>query len=164
MLRALAKKGGVIHINYYSEYLNEDFRLKLAEMGQGGLQDTKSQVDSLLAVHGGNLDKVDLIMAGEPGGRWLEVPAPPPLESAIDHIDHVVKLVGADYVGLGSDWDGISSCPRELDSAAKAGIITRELLIRGYSEEDMKKILGGNTLRVMRRVEAVSDSLRNARS
>jgi len=72
----------------------------------------------------------------------------PGIEVLIDHIDHVVKLIGADHVGLGSDFDGTSSLPRGLEDVSKLPIITYHLLKRGYSETDIKKILGGNFLRV----------------
>lgn len=78
------------------------------------------------------------------------------IKTVVDHIDYVVKLVGADYVGLGSDYDGAKMID-ELDSCAKIPEITRELVKRGYSKTDVMKILGGNTLRVMREVEARAD-------
>jgi membrane dipeptidase len=68
----------------------------------------------------------------------------------IDHIDYIVKLVGADYVGLGSDFDGIESAPRELDGVEDLPKITKALLQRGYSQADINKILGGNFLRVFK--------------
>ena len=70
----------------------------------------------------------------------------------VDHIDHIVDLVGPDYVGLGSDYDGISNPPEGIEEASKVPNITRELVLRGYSDEDILKILGGNHLRVFREV------------
>ncbi|MGB7129557.1 MAG: membrane dipeptidase, partial [Candidatus Sulfotelmatobacter sp.] len=73
------------------------------------------------------------------------------------HIDHIAKVAGIDHVGLGSDFDGVSGAtPQGMDSAADLPRITQGLLDRGYSAEDIKKILGGNVLRVFRQVEAVS--------
>ncbi len=81
----------------------------------------------------------------------------PPLKSLIDHIDHIAKVAGVDHVGLGSDFDGVSRCnPAGIDSAADLPKITQALLDRGYSADDIKKILGGNILRVFRQVEGVS--------
>ena len=68
----------------------------------------------------------------------------------IDHIDYIVKLVGADYVGLGSDFDGINLTPQELDDVTTYPLITKSLVERGYSRKDITKILGGNLLRVLK--------------
>jgi membrane dipeptidase len=70
----------------------------------------------------------------------------------VDHIDHIVKLVGIDHVGIGSDFDGVQAVPADLSSVADLPNLTKELLRRGYSEEDIDKILGGNMLRVMEQV------------
>jgi len=74
------------------------------------------------------------------------------LEAVIDHIDHIVDLVGPDHVGLGSDYDGIPSTPRGLEDVTKMPDITRELVKREYSREDIQKILGGNHLRLFKKV------------
>jgi len=74
------------------------------------------------------------------------------VERLVDHIDHIVELVGVDYVGLGSDFDGIGSTPEGLEDVTKMPNITRELVRRGYSDEDIEKILGGNHLRVFKEV------------
>ena len=74
----------------------------------------------------------------------------PPLSLLLDHIDYIVKLVGIDYVGLGSDFDGIDSSPKGLDGVEDYPKITEGLLKRGYSEKDIKKILGENFLRVFK--------------
>ena len=76
----------------------------------------------------------------------------PPFEALIDHIDYVAKLVGVGHVGLGSDFDGVSSMPKGMDDVRDLPKITQALLIRGYSKQDIKKILGENLLRVFRRV------------
>jgi membrane dipeptidase len=78
----------------------------------------------------------------------------------IDHIDHIAKVAGIDHVGLGSDFDGVSGqLPEGVDSAADLPKITAELMKRGYSAEDCRKILGGNFIRVFKEVEAVSQQL-----
>ena len=88
----------------------------------------------------------------------------PPLKSLIDQIDHIDKIAGIDHVGLGSDFDGVSGAtPAGIDSAADLPKITQALLDRGYSETDIKKILGGNTLRVFREVERVSKEMQAAK-
>ena len=73
-----------------------------------------------------------------------------PLSVLIDNIEYIVKLVGVDYVGLGSDFDGIESSPKELDDVSKYPLITKALVDRGYSQKDITKILGGNFLRVLK--------------
>ena len=72
--------------------------------------------------------------------------------TVVDHIDHIVRLVGPDHVGLGSDYDGVRSVPTGLDDCAGVPIITAELARRGYSDRDIRKILGGNFMRVFERV------------
>src|SRR5208282_5380894 len=89
--------------------------------------------------------------------EWAAKIPRPPLKSLIDHIDHIAKVAGADHVGLGSDFDGVSGAtPQGIDSAADLPKITQALLDRGYSADDIKKILGGNVLRVFKEVERVS--------
>ena len=85
----------------------------------------------------------------------------PPLSILIDHIDHIAKIAGIDHVGLGSDFDGIPSSPEGMDSAADLPKITQALMARGYSAEDMNKILGGNFLRVFEKVQEVSRKLQS---
>jgi membrane dipeptidase len=67
----------------------------------------------------------------------------------VDHIDHIVKLVGIDHVGIGSDFDGVQAVPADMQSVADLPNLSKELVKRGYSEADVAKILGGNMLRVM---------------
>ena len=76
-----------------------------------------------------------------------------------DHIDHAVKIGGADHVGLGSDFDGVDTIPRGMEDCSKIPALVRELARRGYSEDDLVKILGGNVLRVMHEVERTARSL-----
>ncbi|MBK6315443.1 MAG: membrane dipeptidase [Blastocatellia bacterium] len=82
-----------------------------------------------------------------------------PLSVLIDHIDHAVKVAGVDHVGLGSDFDGGISLPEGLADTSELANITYELLKRGYSDADVRKILGENTLRVMRECEVVAARL-----
>jgi len=92
--------------------------------------------------------------------EWTAKIPRPPLKSLIDHIDHIAKVAGIDHVGLGSDFDGVSGAtPQGMDSAADLPNITQALLDRGYSADDIKKILGGNLMRVFREVEHVSHEI-----
>ena len=74
----------------------------------------------------------------------------------VDHIAHVIELVGADHVGLGADWDGVPSLPVGMEDCSKLGFVTLELLRRGYGEDTVRKVLGENLLRVMGAVEAAA--------
>jgi microsomal dipeptidase-like Zn-dependent dipeptidase len=98
-----------------------------------------------------------------PTGRELwarHAPPPPEIDVLIDHIDHIVKLVGADHVGLGSDFDGASSYPKGLEDVTGYPLITYHLLKRGYPEKDIVKILGGNILRVFGEVIQTASDIR----
>jgi membrane dipeptidase len=77
----------------------------------------------------------------------------------VDHIEHIIKVAGVDHVGLGSDYDGIGAVPKQLEDVSCYPYITQELLNRGYSKEDITKVLGGNLLRVMHKVEAVAKEM-----
>jgi membrane dipeptidase len=92
--------------------------------------------------------------------EWMAKIPRPPFTVLIDHIDHIAKVAGVDHVGLGSDFDGVSGAtPVGMDSAADLPKITQALLDRGYSAEDIRKILGGNVMRVFQEVERVSRQL-----
>ncbi len=88
---------------------------------------------------------------------------PATLADVVAHIDHIVKIAGIDAVGIGSDFDGVSCAPVGLEDVSKFPNLTRALLEKGYSAEDIRKIYGGNTLRVMRAVEAESRRLSAAK-
>src|SRR5262249_49400629 len=88
--------------------------------------------------------------------EYLKRLPPVSVSRIVDHIDHVVKLVGIDHVGIGSDFDGVQAVPADMKSVADLPNLTKELLRRGYSENDIDKILGGNMLRVMEEIERSS--------
>jgi membrane dipeptidase len=146
MIKALAKKGGVIQINFFSGFLDEEFYKKSEKIRE----ELKPQIDDLKKKYGDNTK--EYWAAAIELWRKNSLPAPK-IEVLIDHIDYVVKLVGADYVGLGSDFDGAGSYPPGLEDITGFPLITYHLLKRGYSETDIKKILGGNLLRVFKEVE-----------
>jgi membrane dipeptidase len=153
MLRAVAKNGGVVQANFFSAFIDETYRK--ANEAQ------KEEVDAAVKSH-----IAELIAAGKPvtyldkdqiEREWAAKIPRPPLKSLIDHIDHIVKVAGVDHVGLGSDFDGVSGAmPEGIDSVADLPRITQALLDRGYSAADIRKILGGNLLRVFAEVERVS--------
>jgi membrane dipeptidase len=156
MLRALARNGGVVMINYHAGFLSEEFRVA-AEKNHG---DVVTALSAMSKKCGGNeacstmeSERVDheLMAKGVlPKVTW---------EKVIEHIDHAVKVAGADHVGLGSDFDG-ATMPLGLEDASKLPVITDALLKKGYSEADVEKILGGNILRVMEAVEKAAAAKR----
>lgn len=143
MLRALARNGGVIGINFGGGFLNQKDAdaYKKRILRSGGLEPSLA---------GPLLDKFarDEFLAG-----YLKmIPTASTLEDVVAHIDHVVKVAGIDHVGIGSDFDGIASVPGGLEDVSKMPHLTAALLKKGYKEADIKKILGGNHLRVLRAV------------
>jgi membrane dipeptidase len=152
MIKALADKGGVIQINFYGGFLSKEIDLKSKEIRKQ-LAPIRQQLREQFK---DDEKEVQKRMIAE--YKKLAPPSPP-IDLLIDHIDYVVKLVGVDHVGIGSDFDGASSYPVGLEDASKYPIITYKLLERGYSEKDIKKILGGNLLRVFNDVIKVSEDL-----
>ena len=155
MIKALAAKGGVIQINYHVAFLSQEFR---------NAEKTDPQINKSIALEvqkicgdneacqlmeGDRLTRVQVEKGKLPRVDWTKI---------IDHIDHAVKLVGADHVGLGSDFDG-ANMPYGMEDATHLPQITQALIERGYSDSDIKKILGENTLRLMSEVERVSHNL-----
>ncbi len=151
MIVALAENGGVIQINFYPMFLDQQFH----DAAYQALFAAKPEYATLATEY---LDD----QIGLMGPQWelyrkiADTLEKPPLSVLVDHIDHVVKLVGPDHVGLGSDFDGVSSLPIGMEHAGKLPALTEALVAKGYSEEDIRKILGGNLLRVMAEVEKVA--------
>ena len=156
MLRAVAKNGGVVQVNFFSAFVDEDFRKAMEAQARDQAAAVQKYTDSLKA-QGKTVTYIDMDHIER---EWMAKIPRPPLKSLIDHIDHIAKVAGVDHVGLGSDFDGVSGAtPQGIDSAADLPKITQALLDRGYSADDIKKILGGNMLRVFRQVEAVSHEM-----
>jgi membrane dipeptidase len=156
MIRALAKNGGVIDINFYSGFLSQayaDAYKKIEKQLEAELAAARARYAS----QGKRLPYREEVKIEEPLLKGLPVPS---YTVIADHIDHAVQVGGIDHVGLGSDFDGIDSAPKGMEDVSKLPDLVRELARRGYSEQDLKKILGGNLLRVMRQVERVSREMR----
>src|SRR5580693_2938424 len=154
MIKALAAKGGVIQINYHIGFLSQAYRdasNKSAELKSRTAAVNKAAGENeAMAIRDGEKIAHQMVAEGKlPQVEW---------EAIVDHIDHAVKLVGADHVGLGSDFDG-SVMPHGMEDCSKLPKLTEAMLRRGYSEEDIRKILGLNTLRVMEEAERVSRKL-----
>ncbi len=156
MLRAVAKNGGVVQVNFFSAFVDEDFR-KAAEAQK---QDREAAAADYMAKRAAAGLPVSYVDRDRIEREWMAKIPRPPLNSLIDHIDHIAKAAGVDHVGLGSDFDGVSGAtPQGMDSAADLPKITQALLDRGYSPADIHKILGGNLLRVFSEIEKVSRDL-----
>jgi len=160
MLRALAKNGGVVQTNFYDAFIDEGFR-KAADAQK---KDAKAAVEARVAELKAAGKPVTYLDKDQVEREWSAKIPRPPLKALIDHIDHIAKVAGIDHVGLGSDFDGVSGAtPEGIDSAADLPKITQALLDRGYSAEDIHKVLGGNLLRVFRQVEKISQGMKPTR-
>jgi membrane dipeptidase len=159
MIRALAKNGGVIDINFYSAFISQAYHDGFAKI-ERQVEDQLAAARARYAKQGKHLSYLDEVRIEQRLTKDLPVPS---YTAIADHIDHAVKVGGIDHVGLGSDFDGIDSAPRGMEDVSKIPDLVGELARRGYSEEDLEKILGGNVLRVMRQVEQVAHQMQAAR-
>ena len=160
MLRAIAKNGGVVQVNFYSAFIDENYRKAAEAQAKDRDAAVKAYTDKMKA----DGKTVSYIDEDRIEREWAAKLPRPPLSSLIDHIDHIAKVAGIDHVGLGSDFDGVSGeTPEGIDSAADLPKITQALLDRGYSANDIRKILGGNILRVFRQAEQVSQEMQSAK-
>ncbi len=153
MLKAITKNGGVVQVNFYSAFVDENYRKAAAALEK----DRDAAIKKFVEEHKAQGKPVPYAEYDRVQREWAAKVPRPPFKSLIDQIDHIAKVAGVDHVGLGSDFDGVSGAtPEGMDSAADLPKITQALLDRGYSADDIHKILGGNTLRVFREVERVS--------
>jgi len=149
MLRAVAKNGGVVMVNFYDGFLDP----RKAELALR----SRTLEDELRAKYPNDPKRVqDEIEAW----RKANDPGKTPLSVLMDHIDHIVKVAGIDHIGIGSDFDGVpfTGLPEGMEDISKLPTLTYELMKRGYSDADIKKFLGENLLRVMSQVERVASS------
>jgi membrane dipeptidase len=161
MLRAVAKNGGVVQVNFYSGFLDENYRQAMTAQSK----DRDAAVAAYIAKLKAEGKPVDYTQVDTIEREWSAKIPRPPFSVLIDHIDHIAKTAGVDHVGLGSDFDGVSGAtPQGMDSAADLPRITQALLDRGYKPDDIRKILGGNLLRVFAEVERVSREMQVASS
>jgi len=154
MIKDLAAKGGVIQINYHVSFLSQEFRdaeKKDPSVNAGISEEVKKRCpdendEACQLIEGDKITREYVVAGKLPKVEYTKI---------IEHVDHTVKLVGADHVGLGSDFDG-ANMPYGMEDATMIPKITEALLQKGYSGSDIRKILGENTLRVMSEVERVS--------
>ena len=153
MMQAIAKNNGVVMVNFFPAFIDENWR----QAWSASSAERNRAQDALEAEYKAKglpvpytaSDKIDREFAARIGRA--------PFNSLIDHFDHVIKVAGIDHVGIGTDFDGIPVPPDGIDSAADLPKITAALMAQGYTAEDMKKLLGGNLLRVFREVQAAAD-------
>jgi len=153
LLKRIAKNGGVVQVNFYSDFVDDKTVGPQSAEREARL---KAQQEALNQKY-----KDDPERLGEESDK-LEAanPLPPlPISKLIDHIDHIVKVAGIDHVGLGADFDGANDMPEGAQDVSMLPNITYELLKRGYSEQDIRKILGENFLRVFAEAERVARSM-----
>src|SRR6202140_5697800 len=158
MIKDLAAKGGVIQINYHvgflsEEFMNADKNPEITKAIADGVEKRCGGKDGCQLIEGDRITREYVQQGKLPRVDYMKI---------IDHIDYAVKLVGADHVGLGSDFDG-ANMPFGMEDATKLPRITEALLRKGYSDDDVRKILGENTLRVMAEVERVSRELNSTK-
>jgi membrane dipeptidase len=147
MLKAVAKKGGVVMVNFGKGFVNTKY-VKPSPEAQAKMDEIRNQFSGDQATMRAKL-------------RELQGPPPRvPLDMLIDHFVHIAKVAGVNHVGIGSDFDGVGGqLPEGMENISKLPAITYELLKRGYSDADVKKVLGENFLRTMAEVERVAKSL-----
>lgn len=142
-IKAIGKNGGVIHLNFYSGFIDSSFKQKETAF----LQTHARELDSLKQTSMQQEYSISILTnkyAAEVYGIR------PSLDQLLNHLDHIVQLIGVDHVGMGSDFDGITSAPKELNDVTDYPLITKALLERGYSKKDIEKILGKNFLRLLK--------------
>jgi membrane dipeptidase len=142
-IKAIGKNGGVIHLNFYSGFLDSTFEKR----SDAFTAKHKTEMDSMLKINPEPYFMQVYLFEKYPD----EVSSlRPPLSALLDHLDYIVKLIGVDHVGLGSDFDGVNSLPKQLDDVTTFPLITKAMMERGYSKKDIRKILGGNFLRLLK--------------
>ena len=152
-LRALAKNGGVVMVNFYPVFLSD-------EVAAADKERDKKLAADIAALKAKDPSEGEVYDAGI-AKLYAENPLPQVSYTVIvDHIDHIVKVAGIDHAGIGSDWDGITSTPAGMEDVSKLPAIRAELKKRGYSETDINKIMGENLMRVFGEVERVAKTMK----
>jgi membrane dipeptidase len=149
MIVALAKKGGVVDVNFNCGFLSQKFRDAQA------VENPKLEARFKQETAGKKLSEPEQDIIYERLRKEMKL-TPARISDVVDHIDHIRKIAGIDAIGIGSDFNGVSCAPDGLDDVSKYPNLTRALLEKGYSADDIRKIYGGNFLRVMRAVEVAA--------
>ncbi|MCA1577873.1 MAG: membrane dipeptidase [Acidobacteria bacterium] len=153
LLKRIAKNGGVVHVNFYSAFVDVK---TVGPQSEERAKRLKAQQDAINEKYKDDPER----RAEESDKLEAANPLPPlPISKLIDHIDHIVKVAGIDHVGIGADFDGANDMPEGAKDVSMLPNITYELLRRGYSEQDIRKILGGNSLRAFAEAERVARTM-----
>jgi membrane dipeptidase len=155
MIQALAKKGGVVQINFSCDFLNPD----VAKANEANMDKMRALRDQLAQKYASDPDGLRKAMQEARKATGMSH-SRATLSDVVKHINHVVEIAGVDAVGIGSDFDGIGCAPEDLDSVDKWPNLTRALLEQGYTDAEIRKIYGENTLRLMEGVERTAKSMR----
>jgi membrane dipeptidase len=155
MLKAIAKNGGVVMVNFFDVFLDQrKFEFEKRSSAQKGMLEKQFP---------GDARRVE-----EELNKWraANAPAKTPLSVLMDHFEHIIKVAGIDHAGIGSDFDGVpfTGLPEGMEDISKLPNITLELMKRGYSDADIKKVLGENLLRVMSEGERVASDMQRGTS
>jgi Zn-dependent dipeptidase, microsomal dipeptidase homolog len=153
MLFAVARNNGVVMVNFYPAFIDEQWR---AAWNDSKPERQKEQ-DALDAEYHAKGQPVPFFVSDKIDRKYCERIGRASFNSLIDHFDHIIKVAGIEHVGIGTDFDGIPAAPAEIDSAADLPKVTAALMARGYTAEDMRKLLGGNLLRVFRAVQSAQE-------
>ena len=145
MLRAVARNGGVVNVNFAAQFIDSLYRIAVENADR-----TLASFSDSLRRAGADGATVRRETYARRAALMTSIP-PARFSVLIDHFDHMAKVAGVDHVGIGSDFDGVSALPERMDDVTKLPLIAQALLDRGYSESDVRKILGGNMLRVIER-------------
>jgi len=150
MIRAIAKTNGIVMVNFYPAFIDEQWRASWNALKA----DRSMEQDALDAEYHAKGLPVPFAVSDKIDRKYTAQIGRAPFDSLIAHFDHIIRIAGIDHVGIGTDFDGFPTPPAEIDSAADLPKVTTALMARGYSAEDMRKLLGGNLLRVFRDVQA----------
>ncbi len=152
VLRMMPANGGVVMINFYSGFVEPTAAAQMRTMFDVQRRFREQHPN-------------DAEAARRAYAEWRAANPVPrgTVATLADHVDHVVKVAGIDHVGLGSDYDGVTSLPAGMEDVSRFPYLTAELLRRGYSDDDVRKVLGGNVLRAMRRAEVVAERIQRER-
>lgn len=153
LLKAIADKGGVVQINFCPSFLSEEYDARMNETGMG------DKADAVEAAFIADPENPEKVAAWVDMQRQLEAMPRPSFKDVVDHIDHAVRIMGIDHVGVGTDYDGISVAPEGLENVSRLPVLWDEMRRRGYSQSDIEKVAGRNFLRVIEEVEKVASGL-----
>ncbi|MEZ5402447.1 MAG: dipeptidase [Bryobacteraceae bacterium] len=154
-MKAVASKGGVICLNFHAGYLDPKAHAVYIKNRPKRVE----EINAVLSGPGTTAEKYRQVRRIQ--AKYYDLMPPVPIAKLVDHLDYIAKNIGVDHVGLGSDFDGVSGMvPRGMEDVSKYPAIVRGLMARGYSDEEIRKIMGMNLIRVMKANEAVAAELR----